>query len=173
MYTLHEVPASGTERSRFALSSSSTGVSVTPAQAVGNAYLALVVERQKAAEPIGELSKEITLRKVGRTVDAGEYVLVDCPPLLVVPDAKPAKTGKFHKSELEAGTLLDDAFLGGPSYFEAHDSAIYEAARRVAEDERMSGNDLIELNRAVQLLVLARAGVTTLRPADLPLLRAA
>jgi hypothetical protein len=171
-YTLHEVPASGTDRSRFALTSSPTGISTSTAANVARAYLRGVVERQQAAEPI-ELSKTIALRKVARTIDGGEYVLADCPEIVVSPDARPIRTGKFSRSELEAGALLDDAFFGGPSFREAHDSAIYEAARRVAEQEAMAGQDLIELNRAVQLLILARAGVTTVRPADLPLLRAA
>lgn len=172
-YVLREVPARDDGRSRFAVLESPTGVSVTAAQAVRNAYLSLVVERQQEAEPLGELSKEIRLRKVVRAADGSGYTVADCPPILVVPDAKPTRTGRFRTSDLEAGALLDDAFLGGPSYHDAHDDALYDAALRVAEQEEMSGQDLIELNRAIQLLVLARAGVTTLRPADLPLLRVA
>jgi hypothetical protein len=170
-YNLHEVPARDGSRSRFALTSSPTGVSLTPGKAVTVAYLNLVDERRKQAEPIGELSKEIPLRKIGRLADGSGYAVVDSGSVVAVPDAKPAKTGKHHKSNLAGGSLLDDAFLGGPSFREAHDRDLYEAARVVAEEEQMRATDLLDLNRAVQLLVLARAGVTALRPADLPLLR--
>jgi hypothetical protein len=168
-YSHEEVPPSGTARSRYALTTSASGVEgISPGQAINVAFRALVTKRMREAVPDGPLSKEITLRKVGRTID-GEYVTVACRPILVNPDSRPIKSGRFFKTKLQAGALLDDALLGGPSWREAHDDDLYEAARHLAEQERLETHELRTLNETIQLAVLARAGVTTVPIWNLPL----
>jgi hypothetical protein len=171
-YDLEQVPPSGDTSSRYRLTTSPTGVTVGAAENITNAYLQLVDRRQREAEPDGPVTEEIVLPRIARTTE-GEYVAVPCPAIHLVPDSRRLTTGRFTKSDLRGGALLDDAFGGGPSLRETHDRELVEAARALAEEEGLRQTNLLRLNQALQLLLLVRRGVTAVKPWDLPILKAA
>lgn len=73
------------------------------------------------------------------------------------------------RERLTGGALLDDVFLGGDSWRTVPDDEIWEAARQLVEREEVGGPYLRQLNVSLALALLARRGVTGVRPWELPL----
>jgi hypothetical protein len=154
-FAIREVPAAGSETSRFLLGQTSEGWS-TPRKidACASAYTKLVADRKVEAAPLQPEFKEIELKYVGLTT-TGEYVIVPRGKVRAIPTKEPTASGKFKRLKSTGGALLDEAFLGA----DVRPDTLWNALLELATAERPEGRTLRDLNDAVAELVLIQAGL--------------
>jgi hypothetical protein len=155
-FSLYDVPATTNSESRYLVAQTSEGWSVSRrADACGNAWSKLLLDRQSEAVDQRPAFKEIELKYVGFSAATGEYVIVPRGTVRAVPTKEPTASGRFRKLKASGGALLDEAFLGE----DVRPDALWNALLEMAEQERPEGRTLRTLNEAVALLVLLQAGI--------------
>jgi hypothetical protein len=172
MYDIAAVPPSGTDRSRFAIDTSPTGIATTPQETIANVYGQLV-ERLIADTPLIRPNPiEVPIKRVAKIVDeeGTRYRLVDTGVYRGIPQIRPTRTsGKFTKRATRGGAFLDE-FLGqrGDEWLQVRDGDVFQAALELAEDEHLTGDPLRKLNEHVARAILARRGLVV-HPSEVPL----
>ena len=167
-YDRGDVPASGTDRSRFALTSTPGGVQMHSAEVIMGALSALVAERLEGMSELAPAFKQVPLYKI--TATDGRYELVGIKTLAKVPthaDLIPNHAKYGTTDGLKAGALVD-ALLLGDFDKPLHPSQIWKAFCELAEQEKLTGYPLVQLNRTAATYICARHGIVIRSTTELP-----
>ena len=161
------VPPTGSTHNRFPHGIQPNGQPATPGAAYAGIVTNLALDRQRDAPQIAPDAKVVELRKIVRHDATGAYSLAPRPSVRASPTREPVRPGKFASLSFEGVEVLNDALIGGDSYLAATDKQLWESALAAAEDVQATGHALRQLNDAVAILVLTRAGILA-SPHDLP-----
>jgi hypothetical protein len=165
-YATRDVPATGTDQSRFALGVTPTGIPSARGATIAVNYEKLARELTATAVPITVQTQTVKLKAVVRAGDG--YALVPRGTIsgpLVSGNRRP---GKLGAQGLRAGALLDSFYLGEDGFEKYGDAALFDALLALAEQERPDGQTLRRWNDLLACTLAVRAGLAAPHPGDLP-----
>ena len=166
-YAIEAVPPVGDDTStRFAIGVSPGGFSTRPGANVGLVFNHLVEKMILAAPGLAPEVKTIPMKRVIVNGE-GQHVLIDTAPVTAVVTHETVRSGRFSKSSLTGGALVDDLLLSGPSLSSARDETVWDAVLEMCRAIGTSGEETRQISDSVQRALLIRAGVA-LPPDRLP-----
>ncbi len=133
----------------------------TDGEAAVSVYLRSI-DALRDAKPLVPPAVEVPRYRILFDTQTGRYDLSPRHALVVTPDAKSRRPGKFARLGLKGGALLDSFFEGGEAFERANDAQVWEGALAFAREGSLRGETLTLLSEAVSLALAIRAGATHL-----------
>jgi hypothetical protein len=163
-----EAPPTGDESSRFALGSNPSGLACDPSETVANVYATLAEARVAAAEPRKPETKDVALRFVSKRSDTGEWALFDRGTVSGPVTVEPVRPGRFARTKLEGGALLDELMLGHGAFTDTPDAVVWKALLELCKQVNPLHRAARAISDAVCRVVCLRAGLGDVPPWKLP-----
>jgi hypothetical protein len=165
-YSLSDIPASPSARSRFDLATTAAGWSASSSMVT--AYSQLLAERVESSERFRAEVVEVKLAAAA-VAENGSYVEVPRGRIASSPTLTNVRPTKLGGTKLRGAQLLDALFAGEPDgWGTATDKQVFTALVEAAGASGLQGDSLRQLNIVTALAVCVRAGIGDLHPSDLP-----